>query len=214
MLLEYINYSHDLTEVEIVEILSLLPDNISTIIIPSHFLKTLKNKIKTNTKISCLIDFPLGISDPESRLSACNYAIKNKCDFIDIVIPTNLLANRKYDKIREEIKKIKDLSKDDVGIRYILEYRAFSHASLKKICEILHNFELFDISLSTGYGADVLSDLIIAKNFINTHRKCNIFMTANFWLDKHIKLIAQNDFYAIRSSSVFSLNQAASLGVI
>jgi deoxyribose-phosphate aldolase len=159
-----------------------------------------------------LIDFPLGISDSQSRIESCKYAIKNKVNYIDIVMPTNLLANRKYDKIREELKNIKELC-DESGtdIRYILEYRSFEHQCLKKACEILLSYDINTISLSTGYGVDVLSDFIIASKFLTSasNLKLNISLSANFWSENHMNLIIQNNFYSVRSQYVTNLDYLA-----
>lgn len=212
MLLEYINYSPDVSDMEFNAMLENLSTDISTLVLPNYFAKLAKNKLKNNTKISCLIDFPLGISDSYSRLEACKNAIKIKTNYIDIVLSANLLANRKYEKIREEIKNLQDLcGSADVGIRYILEYRAFDHHVLKKICEILISYNLSTISLSTGFSLDVISDFIIASKYLTAAQnlKLNIIMTANFWLEHHLTLITQNNFYGVRSSHMNNLQYLA-----
>lgn len=205
MFLEYINYSADLTEAELTRTIDNLPQNVSTLVLPSFFIKSAKAKVNENTKISCLIDFPIGLSDNQTRLEACKFAIKNKTNYLDIVMPTNLLANRKYDKIREELKIIQNLcSESGVEARYILEYRAFEHQALKKACDILISFNITTFSLSTGYSIDNLSDYIIASKYLSETQsvKPNIILTANFWLEKHIQLILQNSFFAVRSSHI------------
>lgn len=212
MLLEYINYSPDFSDNEFNNFIMELSPSISTVVLPIYFAKNAKNKIKTDCRVSCLIDFPLGISDIGSRFEACKFAIKNKCDAIDIVMQPNLLANRKYDKIREEVKNLKTYCDDNnTEIRYILEYRAFDHHCLKKACEILLNTNITTISLSTGYGIDVLSDFIIASKFLSSTQTSdiNIILTANFWSDKHIETILKNGFKTVRSGYIKNLKYLA-----
>jgi len=55
-------------------------------------------------------------------------------------MPQVLAANRKYDKIRDDIKSIVEIAQTyNASVRYILEYRKFDHFCLKKACEIFEN---------------------------------------------------------------------------
>lgn len=212
MLLEYINYSQDFSDIEFDQLIKDLEHfPISTVILPIYYIKSARSKLDTGTKVSCIIDFPFGLSDPNTRLKACEYAIKNKSDFLDIVLQSSLLVNRKYDKLREEIKNIKEFCKENgTGIRYILEYRMFDHNCIKKACEILNSFDITTISLSTGCGLDVLSDAIIANKFIlSSNPNLNLILASNFWHDKQIDMIVKNNFYGVRSSYVQNLKNLA-----
>lgn len=212
MLLEYINYSADFSEHEFNSLIDTFNKNISTVVLPSYYLKIAKSKLKESCKVSCLIDFPLGISDYISRIEACKYAIKQKSDYVDVVMSTNLLANRKYDKIRDEITNIKTIcDESNTSVRYILEYRYFEHHSLKKACEILLSFGISTISLSTGANVDILSDFIIASKFLTSAQSLNlnIILSANFWSENHMNLIKQNNFFAVRSQHISSLQNLA-----
>ena len=111
MLLEYINYSPDFKPTDLSKFNSKFLESISVFVVPHFYLRSVKNKISaTSSKISCLIDFPLGISDTNSRIESIKNAIKTKTDSLDIVMNSSFLANRKYDKIREEISLIKNKS--------------------------------------------------------------------------------------------------------
>ena len=109
------------------------PYQINSITLPYYLIKPVKNLVSSPTQISCLIDFPLGISDLKTRRCAVEQAIKAEVDLLDVAMPQNLAANRKYDKIRDDIKNIIETTENKVGIRYILEYRMFDHHCLKKI---------------------------------------------------------------------------------
>lgn len=205
MYLEYINASPDLTDNE----LSLLikdvinkTQEISTVIVPQYFVKLSRGLLDPHKKVSVLIDYPLGISDIKSRSSAASLAIKNGADYIDIMLPSSYLTNRKYDKIREDIKNQKE-NINPSRIRYILEYRTFDHNYLKKMCEILVDAEITTVIPASGYRIDNLADFIIASEFLKSHfSQLNIILSSNFWNNHQFEMILSQNFYGVRSSSI------------
>lgn len=205
MYLEYINASPDLTDnglsLLIKDHINKISD-ISTIIIPQYFVKLCRGLLDSHKKVSVLIDYPLGMSDIKSRSLAAASAIKNGADYVDIMLPASYLTNRKYDKIREDIKSQKE-NINPSRIRYILEYRTFDHNYLKKMCEILVGAEINTIIPSSGYRIDNLADFIIASEFLKSHfGQLNIILSSNFWNTNQFEMITNQKFYAARSSSV------------
>lgn len=203
MQLEYIVTSIDLSDVEFTKIISDKINKLSaihTIIVPHFFLKTAVTHA-SQKNISCLIDYPLGISDLKTRQTAATSAIKSGATYLDITLPSLYLSNRKYDKIRDDIKMYCDLI-DKTNIRYILEYRIFNQHSLKKICEILLNFGIDHVSTSSGYKLDNLADYIIASQFLQTHfPELKIILSANYWNERHFETILRQNFAFARSES-------------
>ena len=204
MQLEYVVTAIDLLDTEFAKIINdqinKLP-SIQTIVVPHFFLRTAITNAP-NKNISCLIDYPLGISDLKTRQTAATSAIKSGAKYLDITLPSLYLSNRKYDKIRDDIKMYCDLI-DKNNIRYILEYRIFNHHSLKKICEILMSFGIDHISTSSGYRLDNLSDFIIASQFLQHHfPKLKIILSANYWNERHFDMILEQNFVFARSESI------------
>lgn len=205
MQIEYINTSYELTEHELLPILKEIGtiSEIKTVILPSYFVKYARGALGHEKNISCLIDFPMGMSDIKSRASLSTFGIKNLANYIDIVVPSNYLTNRKYDKIREDIKYQKEICQN---VRYILEYRAYDHQHLKKMADILLNGGIDTVCISTGQFVDVLSDAMIASQFLTTQIEgLKTIISANFWNSRHFELIRKNPPYGIRSSSLFSI---------
>lgn len=189
---------------------ALKTNSVDSITVPYHLLKIIKPFTQHTDKaidLSCLIDYPLGISDLKTREFASSQAIKNGATCLDIAMPQNLAANRKYDKIREDIKNISDLSIDkSIKIRYILEYRIFDHHCLKKICEIFDSFNIQYAFPSTGYFIDNLADNIIASVFLHQNSKnLNIICSGDAWNSKHFEMINKNGLFGLRFSSATSL---------
>lgn len=205
MQLEYINTSCDLTDLKLSNLIKDEINKVSeidTVVIPQYFLKLTRGLLAETKKVSCLIDYPLGYSDIKSRASLSAFAAKNGADYIDIVLPSLYLTNRKYDKIREDIKYQKE-NIDQTKIRYILEYRIFDHNYLKKMCEILLDAGITTITPSSGYRLDNLADFIIASQFLKSHfDQLNIILSANFWNNQHFEMIFGQNFYGVRGCSM------------
>ena len=203
--IEYINVSYDLTENELLTTLKEIHTiaDINTVILPPYFVKYARGVLGNDKNISCVVDFPMGMSDIKSRSGMSAFAIKNLANYIDIVIPSSYLTNRKYDKIREDIKYQKEICQN---VRYILEYRVYDHQYLKKMAEILVDNDLKTVCISTGYAVDVLSDSLIASQFLTSQvAGLNTIITANCWNPRHFDLVLKNKIENIRFSSVFAL---------
>lgn len=177
---------------------------VSSVTVPYYLIRPSKTLINKNIQdLSCLIDFPLGISDIKTRRFAVEQAILAGVNSVDISMPQNLATNRKYDKIREDIKNIKEVCEEKkVKIKYILEYRIFDHKCLKKICEIFDSFEIQYIYPSTGFFLDNLADNLIASSFLHQNSKeLNIVCSGDCWLDKHFDMISRSGIHGFRTFS-------------
>lgn len=192
---------------DIKQILSL--NCVNSITLPYYLIRAAKSLLLDykNIDLSCLIDYPLGISDLKTRVFAMDQAIKMGANTIDIVMPQNLATNRKYDKIREDVKNCIDLSiENNIKIRYILEYRMFDHSCLKKLCEIFENHNMRCVFPSSGYFLDNLADNILASVFLHQNSKdLNIICSGNIWLDKHFDTIKKSGLFGLRTTSIHSL---------
>lgn len=105
MHIEYSYYDSSSNEIETKEIISkVIKYPVNTIAVLPTYLRSVKTIIPSNIELCCPIDYPLGIIDNKSRISILEGAIKNGAKSVDMVCPSYILCNRKYDKFREEIK--------------------------------------------------------------------------------------------------------------
>lgn len=184
------------------------PLKVNSITCSYYYLKIIKSLIgKSDIALSCLIDFPSGMSDLQSRKTSVEQAYKAGATSIDVVMPQNLVSNRKYDKIREDIKTLSEYcNENNLKARYIMEYRVFDHHCLKKLCEILDSFNIREVFPSTGYFLDNLADNLIASVFLHENSKdINIYCTGNSWSESHFDIIQKTGLYGIRVFSPFAL---------
>ena len=210
----YIDFAINTTDINDAEAknlsLEIIKYPINSITVPYYLLKTIKQSISISNKpiaLSCFIDYPLGISDLKTRFFAVEQAGKNGINTIDISIPQNLAANRKYNKIREDIKYIKEFcDANNIEIRYILEYRFFDHHCLKKICEIFDDSNIKYVYPSSGYFLDNLADNILASIFLHQNSKdLHVLSTGNMWLNKHFETINKSGLFGFRTSHINTL---------
>lgn len=159
-------------------------------------------------KISTVIDYPMGIGDLNSRLSLSKNAIKNGADGLEIMIPVQLLCNRKYDKFREDIKAQLELAlQNNISIKYILEYRLFTYELLYKISQILLSEGINTIYPSTGYLLDDINDNILAAALINKKiPEINIICNGNIWNSNQINSLDKFNLYGLKLNSINAID--------
>jgi len=177
------------------------------LVLPYHLLKYAKSTKKKIYK-SCLIDFPMGISDTKTRTFSVKQAVLAGANGVDICMPQNLAANRRYDKIREDIKNIKEAAGDDITIKYILEYRSFDHRCLKKICAIFDEYLISFACPSTGFFIDNLADNLIASSFLHENSKeINVIATGNAWTEHHFSILNKSGVFGFRTFNLECLKR-------
>ena len=94
--------------------------NTASICIPPSFVKQVKEYISDKIKICTVVGFPNGYSTTESKVYETEDAIINGADEIDLVINICDLKDKKYDKILNEIDKIKEQCGDKL-LKVIIE---------------------------------------------------------------------------------------------
>lgn len=206
MIIEYANFDIANNDTELKsEIGYVCQFNIDTISVLPNSLKVIRAMVPDHISISTPIDFPMGSSDPKSRIAQIEFAAKNGANKVDILVPTHFVCNRKYDKLRDDIKSNTEIcQKLNVSIRYILEYRVFTYETLYKVAQIIGSYGISEIFPSSGYMLDNIMDNILAGVMINKKvPNINIICNGNIWNDSQIDNIIKNNLYGLR---VHSLN--------
>jgi len=210
MQIEYSYYdlsSNEQETKENIKLASTFP--IYSISVLPYYIKLAKNTIGSEPiKISTIIDYPLGSSDPISRITASKNAIKSGASVLEIVVPVSILCNRKYDKFREDIKNHINLAiEHNVEIKYILEYRLFTYELLYKITQILVSYGIRDVYPSSGYFLDDINDNILAAALINKKiPDVNIICNGNLWNSDQISSLKKFNLYGIKANSINALD--------
>lgn len=208
MIIEYANFDIASNETELKnDIAHACQFGINTIAVLPNSIKIIRSMVPDEISISSPIDFPMGVSDFKSRISQIEFVAKNGADKIDVLVPTHFVCNRKYDKLRDDIKASTELcQKLNIDIRYILEYRVFTYETLYKVAQILGSYGIKEIFPSSGYMLDNIIDNILAGVMINKKvPNMNIICNGNIWNDTQIDNIIRTNLYGIRIHSINGL---------
>jgi deoxyribose-phosphate aldolase len=195
MYIEYYTNTIDEKDVDIKKKLEELvaTKKIAHILCQPYYAKIFK-KTFPNLKIGSFIDYPISGCEPHLRPIMIQESVQNNIDYIAITLPYYYLVNKKYDKLREDIKKNIDAAQNK-EIRYILEYRKFDHSILSKACEILMTNGITTIYPSSGFFLDNIEDNIIACSYLHKKTSINTIINANAWTQKHFHDILQSQMF-------------------
>lgn len=177
--------------------------NIKNIVSTIYQAKYIKKNF-SDLHVGVFIDYPISNSESYYRQENIKNCLDQNLDFICITIPSYHLINRKYDKIRDDIKKNLDICQNK-ELRYILEYRKFDHQILAKACEILITSGIKIIYPSTGFFIDNLDDNILACQYLNKKTGIDTIINGNVWTKKQIDQISRSNLYGFSCNNLYAL---------
>lgn len=212
MQLEYACYDIAINEDEVKKnIQNAIQYNPYSISIHPYSLSSVKSLIPENIKLSCAIDYPMGLTDIATRNQIVQQVAKNnQVNIIDLNVPSKLIVNRKYDKFREDIKLNAEVCKDhNVELRYVLEYRVFSHEILAKLCQILKTFEINHVFPASGFLLDDINDNIIAAKYLMAKSNMKVICNGNVWTKQQVENVRKSGVGGLRVSNIPSLELAS-----
>jgi deoxyribose-phosphate aldolase len=206
---EYACYDISINEEEVKQnVASAMKMKPSVISVHPYSVSYVKNLLDDSVLLSCVIDYPMGLNDTATRHSVISQIIakQSRVNIIDISIPSKLIVNRKYDKFREDIKTNMEIcQKHNIELRYMLEYRIFSHEILAKVCQILKTFDIKRVLPSSGFMLDDINDNIIAAKYLMAKTGIEVVCNGNIWHKTHIDNVHKSGVYGLRVNHLASL---------
>ncbi|MBQ9745057.1 MAG: deoxyribose-phosphate aldolase [Clostridia bacterium] len=137
------------------EILALCDDAIAygtaSVCIPGAFVRTAKEYVGDRMKICTVIGFPNGYSSKEVKCFEAKSYIADGADEIDTVINICDLKDKKYDKILEELKSLKQVCGNKI-LKVIIECCLLSDEEKIIMCDIVSRSGADYIKTSTGFS--------------------------------------------------------------
>jgi deoxyribose-phosphate aldolase len=116
------------------------------------------------TRISAIIDFPLGSDGLESKIHQAKIAKQYGADEIDTVLNLGNFFDEKYDLIEEEIREINSI----LPTKFIIEHSMLSSQQVLKIAGLLAKNDAFALKLASGF---IASDFKLKINHIKLIKK-------------------------------------------
>ena len=105
----------------------------------------------TNTDITCVIGFPLGMNKTITKEYEAIGAIEDGANEVDMVINVGALKDKDYDYVKHEIESIRDAI-DGKVLKVIIETCYLTKEEIVKMTEICNDTFVNFIKTSTGFG--------------------------------------------------------------
>ena len=125
----------------------------ATVCVHPHFVSLAKEHLtESNVKVCTVIGFPLGQNTTETKIFEAENAIENGADEIDMVINVSWLKDKQYQKLKEEISRLKKSVGNRI-LKVIIEISLLTDDEIAKVSQIVSDAGADFIKTSTGFGA-------------------------------------------------------------
>lgn len=124
---------------------------VASVCIPPSFVKQAAQYLGGKLAVCTVIGFPNGYSTTESKCFETKDAVNNGADEIDMVINICWLKAGEYDKILDEINRVKAACSGRL-LKVIIETCLLSDEEKIRMCEIVSRSDADYIKTSTGFS--------------------------------------------------------------
>ena len=140
--------------------------------IPAAYVKQAADYVGGKLPICTVIGFPNGYSTAEVKAFEAEDAINNGAAEIDMVINIGFLKDGRYDEVKAEIEKLREVCKDKV-LKVIIETCLLTEDEKIKICEIVTEAKADYIKTSTGFstGGATFADVELLRKHVGPEVK-------------------------------------------
>ncbi len=144
----------------------------ASVCIPPSYVKRVREKYGDRINICTVVGFPLGYSHGAAKLTELRQALANGADEIDMVINLGDVKNGEFDKVRAEIKALKDVAGSRI-LKVIVETCYLTKEEKIALCRAVTEAKADYIKTSTGFGTAgaCLEDIALFKEHIGEEVK-------------------------------------------
>ncbi len=107
--------------------------------------------VGSDVKVCSVVGFPLGAMQSDAKAYEAALAVEQGADEIDMVINIGWLKSAQYDKVAEDIKLLRQASKDAV-LKVIIETALLNKDEIIKVCQIAKDAGADFVKTSTGFS--------------------------------------------------------------
>ena len=123
----------------------------ASVCINTCYVKQAADYMAGRIPVCCVVGFPLGAMDTESKCFEAKKAIENGASEVDMVINIGWLKNGQYDDVKNEIAAVKKAVGSHV-LKVIIETCLLTDAEKEKMCDIVPEAGADYIKTSTGFS--------------------------------------------------------------
>ena len=123
--------------------------------------------LQEEVPVCCVVGFPLGAMDTESKCFEAAWAIQNGAKEVDMVINIGWLKNGQYEDVKNEIAAVKKAVGDHV-LKVIIETCLLTEEEKIKMCSIVPQAGADYIKTSTGFstGGATFEDIALFSKHV------------------------------------------------
>lgn len=144
----------------------------ASVCVPPAYVKRIHDTYGDELNICTVIGFPLGYSVTQAKVEETIQALKDGANEIDMVINISDVKNGLYDKVEDEIRKIKEACAGHI-LKVIIETCYLDEKEKIAMCHAVTNAGADYIKTSTGFGTAgaVIEDIRLFKQYIGPEVK-------------------------------------------
>lgn len=118
-------------------------------------------------KVCCVVGFPLGAMDTESKAFEAQTAIKNGADEIDMVINIGAVKDHRLDFVRDDIKAVVKAAQGKT-VKVIIETSLLTNDEKVLACQLSLETGAHFVKTSTGFsgGGATIEDITLMKSIV------------------------------------------------
>ena len=123
--------------------------------------------LQEEVPVCCVVGFPLGAMDTESKCFEAAWAIQNGAKEVDMVINIGWLKNGQYEDVKNEIAAVKKAVGDHV-LKVIIETCLLTEEEKIRMCSIVPQAVADYIKTSTGFstGGATFEDIALFSKHV------------------------------------------------
>lgn len=127
----------------------------------------------TDVKVCCVVGFPLGAMDSESKAYEAKTAVKNGAEEVDMVINIGALKDKDYDYVTKDIKAVVEDSKPAI-VKVIIEACLLTDEEKVEACKCSLAAGAEFVKTSTGFstGGATVEDVKLMRETVGD--KCKV----------------------------------------
>ena len=139
----------------------------ASVCVPPCYIKRIHDTYGKKINICTVIGFPLGYSVTAAKVIETKEALRDGANEIDMVINISDVKNGLFDKVKEEIRTLKEVCGEHI-LKVIIETCYLTEDEKIAMCKAVTNAGADFIKTSTGFGTEgaTLEDIRLFKKYI------------------------------------------------
>ena len=126
----------------------------------------------SDVKVCCVVGFPLGAMNSDSKAFEAKNAVLNGADEVDMVINVGALKDKDYNYVTKDIEKVVNASKPSI-VKVIIETCLLTNEEKVEACKCALNAKAAFVKTSTGFSTNgaTVEDVKLMKDTVKDNCK-------------------------------------------